>query len=65
MWVPAIEVAQQNGNFVVSAELPGVQDADVRVEVSEDALVIRGERRVSARKRMRDFAGPKSIRRVL
>jgi HSP20 family protein len=46
MWVPAIEVAQQNGNFVVSAELPGVQDADVRVEVSEDALVIRGERRV-------------------
>ena len=26
VWVPPIEVAMQDGNFVVSAELPGVQD---------------------------------------
>jgi HSP20 family protein len=44
VWVPAIEVAEQDGNFVVSAELPGITDEDVTVEVSDDAIVIQGER---------------------
>jgi HSP20 family protein len=44
VWVPPIEVAMQDGNFVVSAELPGVQDEDITVQVTDDAVVIQGER---------------------
>jgi HSP20 family protein len=44
VWVPPIEVSMQDGNFVVSAELPGVQDEDIAVQVTDDAVIIQGER---------------------
>ena len=34
----------RDGNFVVSAELPGLSNEDVTVEITEDAVVIQGER---------------------
>jgi HSP20 family protein len=46
VWVPPIEVAMRDGNFVVSAELPGVQDEDISVQITDDAVVIQGERQV-------------------
>jgi HSP20 family protein len=42
---PAIEVRKCNGDMVVTAELPGLNKEDVKVEMTEDALVIRGERK--------------------
>jgi HSP20 family protein len=44
LWIPPIEVAQKDGNYVVSAELPGLSDEDVTVEIDDEAIVIRGER---------------------
>jgi HSP20 family protein len=44
-WYPAIEVAEQNNQLQVHAELPGLNPEDVKVEVTDDALVIRGERK--------------------
>jgi HSP20 family protein len=46
VWVPPVEVALQDNNFVVSAELPGLSDEDVTVEIRDDAVVIQGERQV-------------------
>jgi HSP20 family protein len=44
LWVPPVEVAYRDGNFVVSAELPGLSDEDITVEISDDAVIIEGER---------------------
>ena len=44
LWIPPIEQSYKDGNYVVSAELPGLSDEDVTVEIGEDAIVIRGER---------------------
>ncbi len=44
-WAPPIELREQNGNLVVCAELPGLTDKDVKVEATEDGLVIQGERK--------------------
>jgi HSP20 family protein len=46
VWVPPIEVAYRDGNFVVSAELPGLNDEDVTVAIRDDAIVIKGEREI-------------------
>ena len=42
---PAVEMFDRNGEFVVRAELPGLQKDDVHLRVSGDSLVIEGERR--------------------
>ena len=44
-WIPTVEVRQQGDNLVIHADLPGLSDNDVRVEATEDGLVIQGERR--------------------
>jgi HSP20 family protein len=45
MWSPAIEVSQNEGNYVVRAELPGLKPEDVKLEISDDAIVVEGERK--------------------
>ena len=45
-WVPAAEIAYRDGNLIVSAELPGLTERDVKVEVNDDFLTIQGERKV-------------------
>ena len=46
LWIPPVEVGYRDGNFVVSAELPGLSNEDVTVEITDDAVVIQGERQV-------------------
>ena len=36
---------ERDGNLVVSAELPGLNKEDVKVEVTADGLIIQGERK--------------------
>ena len=44
-WVPRVEVRQSGNNLVIHAELPGVNENEVRVEVTDEGLVIEGERK--------------------
>ena len=44
-WTPVTDVQHSNGNLVVTAELPGLKKEDVKVEVTENALTIEGERK--------------------
>jgi HSP20 family protein len=46
VWVPPIEVAYRDGKFVVSAELPGLEDEDITVTIRDNAIVIQGERQI-------------------
>jgi HSP20 family protein len=45
VWAPRIEAFQRGDEFVVRAELPGLKKDDVRVNVTDNSLVIEGERR--------------------
>jgi HSP20 family protein len=45
-WMPAIEVEQREGNYTIRAELAGLRPDDVKVEITEDAVVISGERKI-------------------
>jgi len=44
-WTPAVDITRCNGDLVVTAELPGLKKEEVKVEMTEDALVIEGERK--------------------
>jgi HSP20 family protein len=43
-WSPAVEVRERDGKLEVVAELPGIKENDVKVEVTDEGLVIQGER---------------------
>lgn len=45
LWSPQIEVSERDNQFVVCADLPGLKKEDIRVEFSDGALTIQGERR--------------------
>ena len=45
LWSPRIEAFQEGDHFIVRAELPALKKDDVHVELTDDALTIRGERR--------------------
>jgi HSP20 family protein len=43
-WSPRVDVTQHKGDLVVRVDLPGMKKDDVKVNVTEDALTIHGER---------------------
>src|SRR5262245_1908876 len=45
MWTPSVEVFERDNNLVVRAELPGLDKDDVKVELTDDGLIIEGDRR--------------------
>jgi len=49
-WLPAIDMSDDPQNIRVRAELPGIDPKHVDVEVTEDRLVISGEKAQSATK---------------
>jgi HSP20 family protein len=46
VWAPAIEIVERDGNLEVRAELPGLHPSDVKVEVTDEAIILQGERKV-------------------
>jgi len=44
-WTPVMDVQRCEGNLVVSAELPGLKKEDLKIQVTDEALVIEGERK--------------------
>ena len=44
-WIPAVEVRRSGNNLVIHADLPGVSENDVKIEATEEGLLIEGERK--------------------
>ena len=44
-WAPAIDVATEDGDLVVRAELPGVKQEDVDITLQENVLTVSGQRK--------------------
>ena len=45
-YVPSIDVKENEKEFQISAELPGMDDKDVEVSITGDVLTIKGEKKL-------------------
>jgi HSP20 family protein len=45
MWLPQVETLERDGKLIVRADLPGLTKDDINVDITDDAIKIRGERR--------------------
>ncbi|HZG49856.1 MAG TPA: Hsp20/alpha crystallin family protein [Thermoleophilaceae bacterium] len=44
-WVPPMDLVEAEDHFVLKADLPGLTDGDVKIEVADNTLMISGERK--------------------
>ena len=44
-WLPSVDISETKDNFIVKAELPGLEAKDVDVSISGDLLTIKGEKK--------------------
>ena len=45
MWSPSVDISETKDDFVIKAELPGLEAKDVNVSISGDILTIKGEKK--------------------
>jgi len=44
-WMPAMDLVETDDQFVLRADLPGMSEEDVRIEVEDGTLTVSGERK--------------------
>jgi HSP20 family protein len=44
-WLPAMDVVEADDHFVLTADLPGLGEEDVNIEIEENVLTVSGERK--------------------
>ena len=48
-WQPAVDIYETDTSLIIQAELPGVNKEDVSVELKDNVLTLKGERRVETK----------------
>jgi HSP20 family protein len=54
-WTPAVDVAENDDELTVRAEIPGVDPKELQVSISGNQLVLAGEKKESSEKKGKDF----------
>lgn len=44
-WTPALDVRETDSEYVIEADIPGMDKDDIHLEVIEDTLTVKGERK--------------------
>jgi HSP20 family protein len=55
MWSPSVDVAENENEIVLHAELPGLKQEDIDIELTGDTLTLRGERKFENEDRRDNF----------
>ena len=50
-WIPAMDVTETDEQYVLRADLPGISESDVNVELDDNVLTISGERKSETEQR--------------
>jgi HSP20 family protein len=54
-WVPSMDLAETDTHFVLRADLPGVNEEDVSIELEDNVLTVAGERKAEQEEKKEGF----------
>src|SRR5689334_4968123 len=54
-WAPAMDLVEADDHFVLKADLPGLAEDDVTIEVQDNVLTISGERKAEHERKEKGF----------
>jgi HSP20 family protein len=55
LWSPAVDVAENANEIVLRAEIPGMKQDEIDIELTGDTLTLRGERKFENEERKENF----------
>jgi len=55
IWMPELEVEEKDGIFRVRVDLPGMKKEDVKVDLAEGLLTVKGERTRETERKEKDY----------
>jgi HSP20 family protein len=61
-WRPAVDVQEDANNYLITADIPGVDPRDIEVSLDNGVLTIRGERRQDNEEEGGDFKRVERVR---
>ena len=53
--IPQINILVKDKNIVVTADMPGINEEDISIEVGDESITISGERKVDSEDKEKDF----------
>lgn len=53
--VPAVDIAEKDGAYEITAELPGLEPSNVEVKLSNGTLTIHGEKKAEKEEKKKDY----------
>jgi HSP20 family protein len=54
-WVPAVDIKENDDNFVIMADIPGVKPEDIEVQMDNGMLTIKGQRETESKEEKDDY----------
>src|SRR5512135_1041998 len=54
-WIPAVDIAERENDFVVKMELPGVAKEDVKITMQNGILTVKGEKKQEKESKGSDY----------
>ena len=54
-WTPAMDLVETDDHFVLRADLPGMQESDVTIELEDNLLTVSGERKAEHESKQEGF----------
>lgn len=54
-WVPPVDIHEDKDNIVVKAEVPGMKKEDVSIEIKDNVLTLKGERKYEKETKKEDY----------
>ncbi len=54
-WAPAVDVSETEDAIIVKADLPGVKPEDIEINIVDNVLTIRGEKKREAEEKKENF----------
>jgi len=54
-WVPAVDIKEEVNQFIIEADIPGVEPKDIEISMEGGVLSLKGERRLDSREDGKDY----------
>lgn len=47
-WIPSVDVMEKDGNLMLRAEIPGIEEKDIELKLEGKTLTLKGERKMES-----------------